>query len=703
LAFAVAFYLGGVGQAAAGLSTTSGQYLNGDAAVKALGGSLPQLAAAHGMTPSQLTEKLEHDPTLYITPDGRLIYLEALGDSTPSTPSMRLTPKSSLAAVTSAPTDVFALHSRPGSKKVIYLNFQGGTVTFPPANLSTVYPPFDMDGDPTTFSASEQQQIQEVFQRVAEDFAPFDVDVTTEKPSHDALMRNSSSDDTYGVEVFITKDVNHYGVGGEAPIGTFDEIWPADLSYDMFEYNNSAQVFYDNLANNVVNIAISTSHEIGHTLGLHHQSYQSPTGSYYEYWPGDGRTNFVPIMSQIPWGVRTLFTWYNGAYQYATNTEDEIAIMQTHGANLVPDDYGNTMATAFALPDGAINSTTGRTDVAIGGLINTNTDSDFFRFTTSSNGPLSIEVDPVSVGATLDAKLSLFDSTGTLVAVAKDKPLVDDPLSATINLPQAPAGTYYVKVEGTGRGSPMVPDPAVGMTWGYTNYGILGHYTLTVSKPAPVVAAPLAMACTSDPDLSITWAAPNSLGLACVLWSNSSTPLTSTWDWGDTQSPWNVTGATPYPAQWSGPGARPVPPEGASYDHSWQVGNSHSYTQPGTYTAKVTVTDANGASVMQSVVFKVGEPMPMDFDLILDPPNQKAPAGAKLRFVPHHYDQSMMKGVKDPDYCLWDFGDGTPMVKWYCYDNSHSYPNPGTYVISVTEAFNNYSTTLTRQVTLQVQ
>ena len=43
--------------------------------------------------------------------------------------------------------------------------------------------PYDLDGDYTTFSDEEQTRIQRIWARVAEDYAPFDVDVTTEQPA----------------------------------------------------------------------------------------------------------------------------------------------------------------------------------------------------------------------------------------------------------------------------------------------------------------------------------------------------------------------------------------------------------------------------------------------------------------------------------------------------------------------------------------
>jgi hypothetical protein len=44
-------------------------------------------------------------------------------------------------------------------------------------------------------------QIQYIWQRVAEDFAPFDVDVTTQAPAPEALTRASSTDTVFGTTV----------------------------------------------------------------------------------------------------------------------------------------------------------------------------------------------------------------------------------------------------------------------------------------------------------------------------------------------------------------------------------------------------------------------------------------------------------------------------------------------------------------------
>src|SRR5262249_7060901 len=84
------------------------------------------------------------------------------------------------------------LSSRPGAPYTLYLNFTGNKITedfkFTRDNVSYnlnghVTPRFDTDGDPTSFGSGEQWSIREIFERVAEDYAPFNVNVTTVRPA----------------------------------------------------------------------------------------------------------------------------------------------------------------------------------------------------------------------------------------------------------------------------------------------------------------------------------------------------------------------------------------------------------------------------------------------------------------------------------------------------------------------------------------
>ena len=75
------------------------------------------------------------------------------------------------------------LNSNPGAPASLYLDFNGhfepvwGSYT----NITT--PVYDIDGDPTTFSDAELANIRAVWETVAEDYAPFNINVTTVEPS----------------------------------------------------------------------------------------------------------------------------------------------------------------------------------------------------------------------------------------------------------------------------------------------------------------------------------------------------------------------------------------------------------------------------------------------------------------------------------------------------------------------------------------
>jgi hypothetical protein len=84
------------------------------------------------------------------------------------------------------------LHSRPEANRIIFLDFDGFTISGTAWNVDNggadiVAPPCDTDGNPSTFGSSERTAIQQIWLRVSEDFAPFDVDVTTEYPGEAAL------------------------------------------------------------------------------------------------------------------------------------------------------------------------------------------------------------------------------------------------------------------------------------------------------------------------------------------------------------------------------------------------------------------------------------------------------------------------------------------------------------------------------------
>src|ERR671915_315007 len=79
----------------------------------------------------------------------------------------------------SAPGRAFGLHSKKGSNRVIYLDFDGHPVTGTGWNTdgkpaSVKVAPYDTNGNTTTWSTAEQDVVRDVWARVAEDYAPFD-------------------------------------------------------------------------------------------------------------------------------------------------------------------------------------------------------------------------------------------------------------------------------------------------------------------------------------------------------------------------------------------------------------------------------------------------------------------------------------------------------------------------------------------------
>jgi hypothetical protein len=358
--------------------------------------------------------------------------------------------------------DTFLLHSRPGAQRTIYLDFDGAVIKDTAWNGGggeITAQPFDSDGHvDTNFSAEELQRIQYIWQRVAEDYAPFDIDVTTEKPAGSKLTRKDAADQVYGTTVLIT---NHNGVydcecGGVAYVGVFDNIG---------DFYKPALVFWDMLGSGHEKyVAEAISHEAGHNLGLSHDGYSG--GGYYP-GHGEGETGWAPIMG-VGYYQNTV-QWSKGEYETANNHEDDFVVVGNNGGPLRVDDHGNSAASATPLettPDGP------HVKVSGAGVIERRKDKDYFSFTAGA-GAVTIDVQPDTRSANLDVALKLLDSAGNVLAKAKPKAV----LAATLKATLPAAGTYYLVVDGVGFADPL--------DTGYSDYGSLGQYAISGTVPAP--------------------------------------------------------------------------------------------------------------------------------------------------------------------------------------------------------------------------
>lgn len=353
-------------------------------------------------------------------------------------------------------------HSKPGSTNVIYLDFNGHTITGTSWNSDTggaatyIGKPFDTDGDSTTFSDAEQAIITEVWQRVSEDYAPFDVDVTTEEPT---TFTNTTA------HALITPQLDANGIampsssgGGVAYTGVFGDSDYATMSSPAFTYS-------DNVNNSADGIADATSHEVGHNLGLSHDGQSE---DYYD-GHGTGETSWGPIMGS-PYD-QNVNQWSKGEYFNSTNPQDDFAIISAKIPYRTDEAGGTIQAAAAATVNGSTISNTG--------IIANGTDLDIYSFTTAS-GNLSFSVNGYRAGSSAnggngtnggntDFKLELLDSGGNAVATHDPAGATNAALTHT-----ATAGTYYVRISPAAEGTPFA-NPANG----YTAYGSAGQYTLT--------------------------------------------------------------------------------------------------------------------------------------------------------------------------------------------------------------------------------
>jgi hypothetical protein len=330
------------------------------------------------------------------------------------------------------------LQSLPGAAGCVMLDFDGYYMAA--GNLWN-------NGNPINAAPSgvSDAGILEQWEVVAEDYRPFNINITTSEAVFNSYPKNRRMR-----AVITPTETAAPGFGGVAYIGSFN--WDNDVPCWVFALGNK----YGGEA---------TSHEIGHTFDLQHDGRRT-TPDAEGYFGGLEGTPWAPIM-----GVgyyRPVSQWSKGEYNLANNQQDDLASITNpkFGVGYRVDDHSNSIVNATTL-------TTNTSGVVIqkNGVITNEADIDFFTFTTGG-GNVVLNINTVSRHGNLDIQGKVYNLNGEQLWSYTNT--VAGALNATVSM-NIVAGKYYVSVDGTSAGSAA--------SGGYSAYASIGSYTITGTIP----------------------------------------------------------------------------------------------------------------------------------------------------------------------------------------------------------------------------
>ena len=308
---------------------------------------------------------------------------------------------------------------------------------------------------------------------MAEDYAPFDVDVTTQQPTAAAIDRTNAADLVYGVRALISPSTMPRGAICSASAAAWrssgcSTTSPAPSTARPRTSSTSLPGFSRRLTggDHVKNIAEATTHEVGHNLGLDHDGFGGQN-NYYGWvttsWaPDHGRglrpTCLAVLTGRLPRRV--------GLASLQPNPDDLVTIetfLSPTASDLRTDERGTAIGNAGAVPAGSA-------------YITTRTDVDYFALGNCA-GTVTVNANGAAVSPNLDIEAQLLNSAGTVIDL--DNP---DSASSSIDIASGmdasaqgtslPSGQYYARIDGIGRGTPSAA---------YDDYGSIGAYTLLVT------------------------------------------------------------------------------------------------------------------------------------------------------------------------------------------------------------------------------
>lgn len=349
------------------------------------------------------------------------------------------------------------LSSYKDSIATIFLDFDGQTV---------VGTSWNGDGPLVCNSANlNTTQMTEIFNRVSEDYRPFSINITTDSTKY------WKAPATQRMRVILTTSSSWFGSAGGVSFNnsfTWGDNTPCFVFTALLNYN-------------VKYIAEAASHEIGHTLGLNHQStYDASCNKTSEYnvGVGSGAIGWAPIMGVGYYRNQTL--WHYGTNPFGcTYMQDDLGVITNYnGFTYRTDDHGSTATSATT-------ASFTNNQFSVKGLIERPNDQDMVKFTLNGKTRFQLSALPFSIasgddGANVDLKVELLNSNQTKTAVYNSPTTLSASIDTTLD-----AGTYYLRVQGTGNDYA----PNFASLGSYTLEGSIAATTLPVHKLALKAAA----------------------------------------------------------------------------------------------------------------------------------------------------------------------------------------------------------------------
>ncbi|MDH3523539.1 MAG: choice-of-anchor D domain-containing protein [Acidobacteriota bacterium] len=405
-----------------------------------------------------------------------------------------------MAALESTPdlTTLQNLESKPGASKTLYLDYWGGTISGTAWNDNynsgndINYTPYDTDGNVGSFSSTERHVMWLGWRETVEDYAAYDINVTTRTSVYAATpIANRSR------IIATTTDYFYPGAGGVAYVGIFGNA--SDYYKTGWAWNSS-----------VGSLGMTIAHEAGHQMGLGHDGT-----SALSYYGGHGV--WGPIMGAPFW--KPYVQWSQGEYPDANNSENDLA---TIGAVLGtdPDDAGDSVATATPLPF-PVEDFEGH--ITPDGLFG---DVDVYSFTLGSARTVHFELSPLlgdageSRAANLAMNATLREGPTVISSMTSGDNAPLDPTTNTLVYDGIlPAGTYSIEIQAV--------SPDSNWATGFGEYGNGGEYRITllevpnIEVPGPVDFGEVCVGSTKNEALDVCNTGSADLAVASIASSNA--------------------------------------------------------------------------------------------------------------------------------------------------------------------------------------